>query len=302
MKASRICPFVYLFFGFACLLGTTARAELRIFTLDTNLSSLALGGTFLTIPLQQQGPGSLTGRYSGTIVADVTGSSITFVGGSAIAGIDNGSWQPAANGVAGSAPANYGGQVSTPPPFTTTAFAAFRNLVFDTKSGPLPITGGSFAAQSITFSFPSNATSALDYRYTGFMSGNGRRTLAGNATNDILTSATIVTQAGSYVLTLPANIRGTNTIVTANDIRYTFQGQLVATAPIPLQIISLQISGGQLHFTINTVSNQSYTIQGSTNLTDWSITNDVFTASNPVTTRTIAQPGGARRFFRVRKN
>jgi hypothetical protein len=292
-----------LFFGF-CLISPLAFAELRTFTVDQALSSLTIDGSFQGIDLQPQGPGSLTAHYTGTILADVTGSTITFVGGSALAAVDTGDWQPGTNGAAGIAPANYGGAASSPPPFIVVARAAFRSLLFDMTSGPLQITGGSFPADTMIFKFPTNAASALDYNYSGFLSGSGRRVLAGGeSTNNVVIFEGIVTNRGSdLVLTFPAEFFRTADIITPNDLIYGFHGQIVAVSTVPLQVNSLEIAAGQLRFTINTVSNQAYSILGSTNLIDWPSTNDQFVATNSLTTRSISLPNLSRQFFRVRKD
>ncbi|HOP97219.1 MAG TPA: hypothetical protein PL064_05865 [Thermogutta sp.] len=131
------------------------RAEVTVFTIDQAQSSLTISGTLLGNPLQEQAPGSLTTDYFGTIVADVTDTTIEFVGGSEIRANDSGTWQPAEGGEAGSAPANYGAQASL---LFISGVAALRHIVLDVASPPLPITGGTFPSESMTFSFPTNAS------------------------------------------------------------------------------------------------------------------------------------------------
>jgi hypothetical protein len=79
-----------------------ALAATVVFNLDPARSSITLSGSVLNNALKEQGPGSLTTSFSGTIAADVAGSTIQFIGGSAIDAQTNGNWQPQASGVAGS--------------------------------------------------------------------------------------------------------------------------------------------------------------------------------------------------------
>jgi hypothetical protein len=286
-----------------CVTPTTALAELKTFTIDSTQSSLTLSGSLQGFPIDQQGPGSLTAYYKGTIIADVTDTTITFVGGSLITAITNGVWSPNTNGVAGTAPANYGGSLNAG---IITGTAAFRALVYDATSGALPITAGSFSALGMTFSFPPSASSVLDYRYTVFTSTTGgHKALAGNSTNNIISSGSVSNLAGNLVLTIPVDFTNSSTLGSAGSLQYHLQGQfvaVVAAVAAPLKISAFQLNAGQLNFTIGTISNQSYTILGSTNLPDWSITNDQFTATNTSTTRTIPLPALPREFFRVRQN
>ena len=93
---------------FLCLTIVSAiAAHADVFTINPALSSLTLSGSTNGSPFMQQGVGSLVTSYFGTIDASFNASSITF--NSALVTANNsGSWQPAAGGVAGSEPANYG--------------------------------------------------------------------------------------------------------------------------------------------------------------------------------------------------
>jgi hypothetical protein len=95
-----------------------------------------------------------------------------------VAANNSGSWQPLPGGAAGSAPANYGAQVTII--LVGTGRAAVREAVFDaTTASPLPLGGGTFSS-GIDFT----ATSGnLDFN--GPIVGAGSETLAGSmATND----------------------------------------------------------------------------------------------------------------------
>jgi hypothetical protein len=283
-----------------CLVSTTSRAELKTFALDATNSSVSISGTLAGAAFQQQGTGSLTTKFSGTIKADVTSSNITFVGGSAIVGTNSGNWQPGPGGVAGSAPANYGVKVNV---LLTTAMAAVRNTLLDVTSSALTVTGGSFSGQGLHFNYPST-NSVLDYSYSGLLgSGSGSQQLKGVSTNN-LNNATLIVQGAELVLTIPVDNSGTATALNPNDIQYRLRGQLVARAPVsvPLQINAFQVSPGQLTFTIATTPGQSYMILGSTNLADWATIVDQFTATNNPTVRNVSRLASPLKFFRIRRD
>jgi hypothetical protein len=166
------------------------------------------------------------------------------------------------------------------------------------------VTGGSFSGQGLHFNYPSNSTSVLDYSYSGLLgTGRGNRPLKGVSTNT-LNDATLIVQGAQLVLTIPVDDSGTATALNPNDIQYRLRGQLVARAPVsaPLQINAFQVSSGQLIFTIATTPDQSYTILGSTNLTDWATIVDQFTATNNPTVRNVSQPASPLNYFRVRQD
>ena len=244
-----------------CLVSTTGRGEPEEFVLDATNSSLGISGTLAGVAFQQQGTGSLTTKYSGTIVADVTSSNITFVGGSAIVGMNSGNWQPGLGGAAGNAPANYGMKETV---LLTTVMAAVRNTLLDVSSSALPVTGGAFSGQGLHFNYPTNATSVLDYTYSGLLgSGTGSQQLKAVVTNN-LNNGTLIIQGTELVLTIPVDVTGTATALNPNDVQYRLRGQFVARAPafVPLQIIAFQSSPAQLTFTIATTPDQSYTDLG----------------------------------------
>ena len=281
------------------LVSATARGELKTFVLDTNNSSLTISGTLGSAKFQQQGPDSLITKIGGTIKADVTSSNITFVGGSVITALTNGSWQPGPGGVAGSAPANYGMKVTVY--IFITAMAAVRNAHLDVTSSALAVTGGAFSSKQLQFNFLPTPATVLDYSAGSLASGSD--TLANVFTNAMSTNSTLVVQGAQQVLTIPVDISGTKTIV-PGTVNYRLVGQWVARAPVsvPLQINTFQVSSGQLTFTIATTPGQSYTILGATNLTDWATIVDQFTATNNPTIRNVSQPESPLNYFRVRQD
>lgn len=290
----------------ALLCGSSAicRAELKTFTIEQTQSVLIISGAFSGFAIQQQGPGSLTTHYTGTIETDLSETTIAFVGGSQIVGVTNGNWEPGPSGVAGTAPANYGGEVVN---LLVNGKAAVRDVLLDLTSSSLTVSNGTFPSQGLEFTFPPTATTAFDYTYsiTFGASGSGRQPFTGTLTNTVNTNATLNSQGAELVLTIPVDIAGAASVQSPNDLQYRLRGQLVAraAAPVPLRINSFQLSSGQLGFSIATTPGQSFTILASTNLTDWPTTIDQFTATNNPTVRTVALPASLpQQFFRVRRD
>jgi hypothetical protein len=157
-----------------------ASAQTATFNVDQTGSSLAFTGTAFGQPIQQQGPGSTTTTYHGTINVQLTPGSINLPGGSQVIANNSGSWQPMPGGIAGSAPANYGGQVTIP--VFGTGRAAVRNAVFDgTTSPPLALSGGNSATFTPDILF---AATAGDIDYNAPIAGVGSDTIAGDSANN----------------------------------------------------------------------------------------------------------------------
>jgi len=300
---SKTFSCVAMFSVGSCLISTSVRAELIQFTIDQTQSALTISGTFAGFAIEPQGTGSLMARYTGTLVADVGVSDIQFVGGSIIAAITNGNWEPAAGGAQGTAPANYGGEVVN---FFVNGKAALREVRFDLTSDVLSVSAGAFTAHALSFNFAPAANSVIDYSYSSAFgsSGSGSQVLAGASTNATSTNGTLIAQGNESVLTIPVDISGSLT-VNLNEVQYRFRGQLVgrAAASAPVQITSFQLIPGQLSFMIATTPAQSYTIFGSSNLMDWPEIIDQFTATNSLSERTVGLPFPLpQQYFRVRRD
>jgi hypothetical protein len=196
------------------------------FTIVPEQSFVALSGTAIGFTLLEQGAGSLSTKYRGTIKADV-GNGIKFTGSSTITADDSGSWQPLANGESGSAPAAYGGKADGG--FFGKALAAVRNLQLDVTSDLIPINGTSFDSASLLFNFVTNANGALDYAITGLLSKKDSVELAGYATNRLTTAAALETNGNTQTLTIPVDAEFYFKLVNANDTKFAVKGQLVAT-------------------------------------------------------------------------
>src|SRR5690348_4994166 len=113
-----------------------------VFLVDASNSALTLSGTIGGFAIQPQGNGSLTGSYSGAIVADWDLDGLTVnldQSGTTLSANITGDWQPKPDGTSGTAPANYGGKLTI---LFLTAEVAIRNLTLATPTAsPLPLSG-----------------------------------------------------------------------------------------------------------------------------------------------------------------
>ncbi len=212
-----------------------------VFTLDPANSFLALSGS-VTLPLglgvvsfAEQGPGSLTTHYSGTVLLDLTPPTIQFPGGSSIVAQTNGVWQPAGGGVAGSAPADYGAEI----PISLgvfgngTALAAGRNINLDITSLALTLTNSGFDASRLNILFLANTppVPVLDFRITGtgFVPNTNTTTLLTGSLTNGPSLAYLTNTAGVLKLVIPVNVTNMTSFNSTNDTTMILKGQLVAT-------------------------------------------------------------------------
>ena len=210
--------------GMFCLPSPAAPA---LFTIDNSKSLILVSGLFSHFAITPQGTGALGTSYSGSINANVSGSTIQFSGGSDMIAKTNGIWQPAVGGTAGSAPADYGPQASVNyPPFGIyTFYGAMRNISFDVTSPVLPLTGTNFNGTNLVFSFAPPA-GALDY-YSSIKEGSVA--LGGYATNTIAVGSTLTTNGNTQTLFIPINAQFVFTLISTNDSTLDLMGQIVAT-------------------------------------------------------------------------
>jgi hypothetical protein len=283
-------------FTCACLIITPASAELRTFVIDPTQSSLQLQGSALGIAVEEQADGSLTTTYAGTILADVTETTVAFVGGSEITANNSGSWQPAAGGAPGNAPANYGAQATV---LGQPATAALRNLEFDVTGEATALLGGTFAADGLTFAIPPTSSAAADYSAGFFVGSEG---LAGQGGNNVGEAGNLAVVGDELVLTIAVDY-----VLAVDDIQGQFRifGQLVAKAPneVPLTIPDPVVTPGQLSFNLPTIIGKTYTILGSADLgvplENWNVI-DQFEATSTSEARDIAIALAGQQFFILR--
>jgi hypothetical protein len=272
------------------------KAESVSFTVDPAQSHLTISGSIVGNPIREQGPGSLTTTFSGVLKADLTDSAIQFRGGSSLDAAESGTWQPAAGGAAGSAPADYGALANS---IVGTVSAALRNLTFDLFSDPVAISNGSFPATNLVFSFPTNSSAVFDYR-SAFMSGT--KALAGNSTNQAASVATITTSGSTQTLTITIDGTFNFAVLNPDDSTARFSGQLVATRPLSasgVRITSITVNSGSVRIEA-AGGDTAYRLESSADLIHWSSTNVVPTTEPGKIVYTTTVNGPAQ-FYRLVK-
>jgi hypothetical protein len=226
-------------------------AQPLLFTLDQPMSALTLSGHVTTsatggtqFPIEQQGAGSLTSTYSGTVNTNFDPNPITgpaqlqFVqSGTAADATVTGNWSPAVGGAAGSAPADYGGSVAIS--IFANVDVAMRNLLAALSTASfVNLSGGPGS-----FSFPSNQTLIItggtaDYRATGLVSGQGTTNLADNSATNTAGNGTLADLGnGQYRLTTPIQVTITETVMsggTTINVVLNINGTTVGNAIRPV--------------------------------------------------------------------
>jgi hypothetical protein len=274
-----------------------------VFTIDSNLTSCAISGTItiagFSAPIQQQGAGSLTTKYGGTIQATQTANTIQFTGLSLIAAQTNGSWQPLAGGGAGSAPANYGASMSFAGGIVT-AKVALRSVLFDVTSPPITVTGGQFNPSNLTFLFPATATSTLDHKESGLVSASGSKSLTGNATNNVATLATLTTVDNQQTLTIGVNATFYFEINSPGDTIVNVVGQLVATRTTtpPLVLEKPTVTNHVVTLKWQAPAGQFYSVLSTSNLLTWQTSASNITSASTSYSWAGTNPA-ARGFYRL---
>ena len=284
----RIC---FLFVGLL-LAASIQAATLKV---DPSRSQITLSGKVAGNTLREQDSGSLTTTIDGTIDITINGGQIEITGAALDPNV-NGTWAPGQNGAAKS-PADFGGQASS---FIGTISGALRELLVTASSPPKTLgPDGSFDASSITFTFPTNSSSTLDYD-AGFL-GKGSRKLASNGTNQTATVGKVVDNKGVQTLTIALDAAFSFSLITENDSPLQLKGQLVAdNAPtqVSQNITGIEIVDGQVRLTV-TGTSASTRLESSTDLVTWSPAEATVTETNG-TTRTYSVPiNGSFRFYRA---
>jgi len=275
-------------------------AVTNTFIIDPQRSGIVLSGNVSGNSLNPQGPGSLSNVVAGTLILDLTSSTIQFTGGSLIDPPSNGSWAPLPGGGAGTAPADYAGTASI---VLVSAQAAVRNILLDVTSPVLTLSNGTFDSSSLVFQFLTNSGGSLDYRVTGFISSSGGRLLDGLSTNGVSSGASLATNGNDLTLTLPVDASRVFTLISSNDATLRLQGQLVATAPIgaPPLVVSVRINGSQIVLEWPTGSGQTFAVETSPNLVSWGPASGLIVVNSATTTWT-GEIGGGSGFYRVVRN
>jgi hypothetical protein len=270
---------------------TAACAAPVVFTVDPSQSRVILSGKVAGTVIEEQGPGSLTSSFGGTLAAEVTGSTIEFAGGSALDAAVNGNWQPKPGGVAGSDPADFGGKASG---LFATVYGAFRNIMLDVVSGVLPLNNGTFDASALVFSFPTGSASTLDYDLVVLKGGIP---LTGIANNRVTTAATLSQNGATQKLVIQVDTEYTFKALTSNDSTVRFVGELVAVSGSSLVIGPVKFEGGKIVFSVRGATANTQ-IQGSADLKNWKTQEATRSLEGDVTLFAV-QPAGSVEFFRA---
>ena len=212
----------------ACLVAAAAApndASAATFTLDPALSTLRMGGNVGPAPFTPQGLATDVTSFTGTIIADVSGGTITFPGGGAIdAQAQPTPQRPAPGGnSASAAAADYGLQA-----VGLFADLAIRELVADLTGGPAPLTGDTFSAGGLTLR---TTGGTIDVYSPYFGAGSDPLGNTSGANADL--PASLTTAGDVQTLTIPVNVTMPFTLNTPNDSSITLTGTLVGTAAVP---------------------------------------------------------------------
>jgi len=299
MKFKKIVDcWVLIFLGLRVQVQPVSAAPVT-FTIDPTRSSIALSGSLSitalgeTYPFTQQGAGSLTTSYTGSIMADLTPPYIEFPGGSVILANTNGTWKPAIGGGSGSAPADYGAEVIQSE--IITAYFADRNLRYDVTSQQAILTNGDFNTDVLTFTDLTNTSPAPSTDYSLAFplepshNTNGTLSPSGSTTNspDI---AYLTNSGGQLALFVPVNITNV-TMKSAYTLTQIRKGTVVATAPASAWPLSLSVGlqNAQVTLTWPSFPGPTFTVQTTPALgTPWTTATGVTTVQANTTTWTSA--------------
>jgi hypothetical protein len=190
---------------------------------------LQFSGTIAGFPTGPQTAGSDTTRYSGSLMADVTATTIQFLDGGAMDAQQQPlAQQPSASGSSFNAAAADYGFTFDQPPFDT-GRAAIRNLILDMTSGVLPRTGTSIpSGQNLVVD-----SGVIDYRIEGLNNDNDRENQSGEFAINEAGPGTLTVVGNIETLTMPITARYFFTTIDISDARLTATGQIVATRVIP---------------------------------------------------------------------
>jgi hypothetical protein len=275
------------------------------FALDPPNSSLTLSGTINGRTISQQGPGSLTTTYSGTVSTnwDLDARTIQFnSAGSVVTAANSGSWQPNVGGGSGSAPANYGAMASFSISIcSVTARVAVRGLVASTSSSPLSLT----PSGPDPYTFASTQTLAItagtaDYTYSSTLCGSGSGTTSvadQSAQNQASARGVFQDQGnGAYALVMPISVTISQSISTplgSIPVVLHINGTLRANAHIPFVVLS-DGSGGHYDYATRAVATQ-----GPVHITDPAaqVTDTGASTLTSMTATLTNHPDGAQEFL-----
>ena len=281
-----------------------------LFTVDSASSVITESGSItangVTLPFAEQGTGSLSTHYAGTVLVNLTPPTLQFPGGSLILAITNGSWQPAPGGAAGSAPADSAGKISYSLFFfSLNGYMAGRDIKLDLTSPSLPMTNSGFDGSQLAVTYLTNmpplATS--DFRLTstipGISSTNGTITMTGTFNNGP-SAAYLTNTAGLLKLVIPVDVTNVSSGMATNDTTMILKGQFVGTAPAsawPLRT-TISVTNSLVTLTWPSLAGQNFNVLTSSNLHSWNSATGMTVVNGNTTTWTTTSSRNLQ-FYRV---
>lgn len=252
-----------------------------VFSVVEEESVLSLSGTALGIAIQAQGEGGLSAAYSGTLQLLLADGRIQFQPASQIDAQPNGEWEPKSGGESGSAPADYGGIVHSA--LFGNTFAAARNVKFTLASDWIALSDwkegkSEFSASSLLFAIPADFGSVLDTATLGLFPIRLGTPIDGiSGLNRPETLAALAVQGNVQTLTLPVQVEVFARILSDDDLKLTFSGQIIArrnllakpTPPAPIRLAIRRLPTGEAQLSWNTISGDNYLVEQSANLRQW---------------------------------
>lgn len=254
----------------------------------------------LSAPVTPQEAGSLTAAYGGTINVAISASTIQFTGSSLIAAQTNAlPQQPAPGGIAGSAPADYGGLAQENLFFYMIKMnLALRNVVLDVTSPALTVADNNFPVSQLQFLFSSNVTETIDYLDN--IGDAGTANLTGTSVDAASTSASLMVTNGMQILTIPVNMTFTQGSGALDGTTLDMVGQIVATQPLVAPtIVSITVTNQMVALTVTNAAPGSQ-IQSSTDMQTWSTATASAAISSELSIFTLPVSGDVE-FFRVQQ-
>ncbi len=183
-----------------------------------------------------------TSSLTGTINTSTNyNTMVDFLGGTQnIDGLTSGSFRPLPAGGDGSALADFGGLIQSRDPeaapedsWTDTLDAAVRDVLYDLDSGVVAVSGGNFAATSLSVGVLS---ASLDYRGVGILGSYvtpGTAVIPATSAPNTALTGSITVNGPIATLTIPINVPIT---ITASGVTLnaTLTGTIVATNTLPI--------------------------------------------------------------------
>jgi hypothetical protein len=179
-------------------------------------SQLTLSGDVNGSTIMEQGPGSLTTKYTGQVHVDVGQdgmgnlTTIQFLNDSvtSVNADISGNWRPLSGGGNGTAPANYGGKAT----IFTDAFVALREVMLGAASDALTLVP---QGDGQTYTFSSTQTLLINHGFADYQTflGSGRSDISGNSGSNMAADGSLVDNLdGTYALTAPVHVTLSGTI------------------------------------------------------------------------------------------